>query len=258
MTELVVSWVGQWSLKTDLRRLWRLLRVAVHILWGLCLALRYGRSTFPADRRVMLLARNWLRDLLHILGVEVRVHGRVPREPVMMVSNHVSWLDIPVIGALQGAHFLSKAEVRQWPLIGWLAVAAGTVFIRRGSGDSRQRTADMVELLKDDRPVLVFPEGTTTAGLLVRRFHSRLFEAAIQAQVAVQPVAIRYHDEHGRADVSLAFIGDDAFFPHLWRLLARRRTRVSLWLPEPIEFAAGATRVELCDRARERVVQALY
>ncbi|MBF3247173.1 1-acyl-sn-glycerol-3-phosphate acyltransferase, partial [Pseudomonas aeruginosa] len=108
------------------------------------------------------------------LPFEVRVSGEAPRQPMLWVANHVSWTDIPLLGALAPLTFLSKAEVRAWPLAGWLAEKAGTLFIRRGSGDSRLINQRLAEQLHRGRNLLIFPEGTTTNGESLRTFHGRL------------------------------------------------------------------------------------
>jgi 1-acyl-sn-glycerol-3-phosphate acyltransferase len=164
--------------------------------------------------------------------MEVEEIGRPSANARFYVSNHISWLDIPVIGAAQNVHFLSKAEVRDWPLIGQLASAAGTLYIRRGSGESGSKAAELAGYLAQGRPVLVFPEGTTSNGRQLRRFFPALFCAPALAQVATQPLALRYLDAHGGVDERPAFVGDDTFQAHLWRLLRCDRLRVQLcWLP---------------------------
>lgn len=138
------------------------------------------------------LTRWFLARLGRALPFRVRVEGELPTQPMLWVSNHVSWTDIPLLGALQPLSFLSKAEVRDWPVAGWLAHKAGTQFIRRGAGDSSQVGQQLTRHLQQGHHLLIFPEGTTTDGLALRTFHGRLLSSAIDSGVAVQPVAIRY------------------------------------------------------------------
>ncbi|WP_050396955.1 lyso-ornithine lipid O-acyltransferase, partial [Pseudomonas aeruginosa] len=145
-----------------------------------------GADVTPLRQR---LTRWWLARLCAALPFEVRVSGEAPRQPMLWVANHVSWTDIPLLGALAPLTFLSKAEVRAWPLAGWLAEKAGTLFIRRGSGDSRLINQRLAEQLHRGRNLLIFPEGTTTNGESLRTFHGRLMASALEAGVAVQPVA---------------------------------------------------------------------
>jgi 1-acyl-sn-glycerol-3-phosphate acyltransferase len=211
-----------------LRRIGRLVRVVAHIGRGLWLALRFDAFRQPHRALVREQALRWQQDLLEILGVRLSVSGKPAAGTVLHVSNHVSWLDIPVIGSLVPVHFLSKAEVRQWPLVGWLAQAAGTLFIRRGSGESGSKAQEIATHLLQRRTILVFPEGTTTDGTGVRRFFPALFRAAVAAGTPVQPLTLQYLDHRGHVDRSLAFVGDDRFHSHLWQLLLRDEIRVNI------------------------------
>lgn len=175
------------------------------------------------------LTRWFLARLTAALPFEVTVHGELPSQPMLWVSNHVSWVDIPLLGALLPLTFLSKAEVRQWPVAGWLAEKAGTLFIRRGSGDSRMINAQLATHLSRGRSLLVFPEGTTTDGQGLRTFHGRLMASAIEAGVPVQPVALRYRRD-GQACELAPFIGDDELVSHLKRLFGNDRGVVEIHL----------------------------
>lgn len=234
------------------RRLWRALRVAVHLLAGVLEALWRRAAHDPHRAEILQAKQRWCLRLLSILGVELRVHGALRGGPVFLVANHVSWLDIPVIAAARPCHFLSKAEVARWPVIGWLARSVGTLFIRRGGGESRQKAEEIRAHLARGRSILVFPEGTTTDGTGVRRFFPPLFVAAEQA--TVQTVAVRYRDEAGRVDTGLAFIDDDEFHHNLWRLMGRERVVVELTFGTPVPAAAARDRARA---AREQIVAAL-
>jgi lyso-ornithine lipid O-acyltransferase len=226
------------SVQVELRRFWRLLRVLIHILYGLLLALVIGAFWRPYRPLVQRATRHWLRWLLDILAVDIDVQGQPLPGTVFLVSNHVSWLDIPLIGVQRPVHFLSKAEVRDWPLIGLLAQAVGTLFIRRGGGESQRKSEEIADHLRIGRTILVFPEGTTTDGRTVRRFFPQLFAAPVLAGIPVQPLALRYLDEQGQVDGELAFIDDDEFHLHLWQLLRRDRIQVRLCWGAPLPVAA--------------------
>jgi lyso-ornithine lipid O-acyltransferase len=243
------------ALWPELRRLWRLLRVVLHIFYGLLLATVIGAFWHPYRPLVRRATRHWLSSLLAILAVRVDVRGEPVDGTAFVVSNHVSWLDIPLIGVQRPVHFLSKAEVRDWPLIGLLAQAVGTLFIRRGSGESLRKSEEIAEHLKLGRTVLVFPEGTTTEGSSVKRFFPQLFSAPALAGVPVQPLALRYLDSCGQHDASLAFIGDDEFHLHLWQMLRRDDVRVSLCWGAP--FLADEDRDQLARRAHASVAAML-
>lgn len=239
------------SLRIELRRCWRLLRVLVHILYGLLLALLIGAFWRPYRPLVQRATRHWLCWLLDILSVDMDVQGQPVPGTMFLVSNHVSWLDIPLIGVQRPVHFLSKAEVRDWPLIGLLAQAVGTLFIRRGSGESQRKSEEIAAHLRIGRTILVFPEGTTTDGRAVRRFFPQLFAAPVLAGIPVQALALRYLDERGQPDGELAFIDDDEFHLHLWALLRRDRIRVRLrWGPV---LPVGTDREQLARMAHAAV-----
>lgn len=222
------------SPKGPLRRTLGALRVLMHIGTGFVLAVASGAFVAPQRPQARRATRWWLSRLVRVLNVEIEVTGAPLSQPALVVSNHVSWLDIPVLGALTGVHFLSKAEVADWPLIGKLANAGGTLYIRRGQGQVRERARQIGQYIRDGHSVLVFPEGTTTAGDNVRDFHSPLFAAASEDGHVVQPVAIRYLDASGLPDKHVPFIGDDEFTAHLWRLLGSRRVRAQVVFLPPL------------------------
>lgn len=238
----------------------RLARLAVVLLLGLMLASfvalleRLRRHDLMALRQ--RLTSWYLRRLSAALPFEVEVQGELPAEPMLWVSNHVSWTDIPLLGQLLPLSFLSKAEVRTWPLAGWLAHKAGTLFIRRGSGDSTLLARQLHRHLNAGRHLLIFPEGTTTDGQQVRTFHGRLLTGAIEAGVAVQPVAIRYL-RGGEHDALAPFIGDDDLPSHLLRLFRAERARVQIQLLAPIA-SAGLERNALARQAQHAVQFALF
>ena len=213
-------------MRQTLRQTRKALAVFLHILLGLLLGLYLAVSSLFGGRRAPIV-RWWHQRLLRVMGVNVTVHGQLPTNSSFVVSNHVSWLDIPVIGAQCDAHFLSKAEVADWPLIGSLARIGGTEFHQRGGGGARRLTERLIRRLVANQLVVVFPEGTTTEGSAVRRFQPRLFATAIEAERSVTPLAVRYGPD---ADVGTdaPYIGDDVFFAHLWRLLKYPRVQVDL------------------------------
>jgi 1-acyl-sn-glycerol-3-phosphate acyltransferase len=152
--------------------------------------------------------------------------------------------------------FLSKAEVRTWPVAGWLAAKAGSLFIRRGSGDSQLIRKQMTRHLEQQHPLLMFPEGTTTDGRSLRTFHGRLLASAIDADVSLQPVAIRYLRD-GQVDPLAPFIGDDDLLSHLMRLFANDQGDVEIHVLTPIA-CAGQERAALAYQAQQAVQKALF
>lgn len=199
----------------------RLLRLTGHLLRGLWTILwRFPRLSIT-QRNALVQA--WARGLLPRVGVQLEVHGTPPANgPVLLVANHLSWLDIPVLHAARHCRFISKSDVASWPLVSTLARAAGTLFIDRGS---RRDTLRIVKLMAEalaQRDVLaVFPEGTTSDGGAMLPFRPNLLEAAIQADAPVQPLGLRFIDPATGAD-SLApiYAGDTTLWESIWRTIS--------------------------------------
>jgi 1-acyl-sn-glycerol-3-phosphate acyltransferase len=238
----------------------RLIRLAAVLLLGVLLASsvalaeRVRRSDLMGLRQC--LTAWFMRRLSAALPFEVEVQGELPQGPHLWLSNHVSWTDIPLLGQLLPLSFLSKAEVRSWPLAGWLAHKAGTLFIRRGSGDSALLARQLQRHLSAGRQLLIFPEGTTTDGQQVRTFHGRLLTSAIDTGTPLQPVAIRYLRD-GESDLIAPFIGDDDLPSHLLRLFASDRAKVQILLLAPIA-STGQERNALARQAQRAVQVALF
>lgn len=195
-----------------LRAAARLAYLALHLLAGLAMV-AFVHPWISASRRLRL-KRRWSQQLLRGLGIELRVSGASAEG--LLVANHVSFLDIFVINAVAPAAFVAKDDVRGWPLIGWLAARADTIFLERGSRAAAQHArARLVEHLGAGGRAAVFPEGTTTAGDRVLPFHGALFQAAIDAGVPITPLALRYRGRDGRRSVTPAYIDDIT----LWQCL---------------------------------------
>lgn len=200
------------------------------------------------------MGRWWHRRLLHILHLRLRVFGMPLQGPRLLVCNHVSWLDIPVIGATEPTRFISKAEVRSWPVAGWLADGAGSFYLKRGAGGTRHLVDALVAQLAQGT-VTLFPEGTTTTGKRVLRFAPRLFAAAIGAGCPVQPIALRYGTAVDGSCVA-PFVGDDDLMGHLWRLLREPSLDVELIFCAPL-YVESADRSALAEAAHAAVSAAL-
>ena len=186
------------------------------------------------DRRVQL----WARAMLERLGVELCIAG-TPSEagPMLLVANHISWLDIVVLHAARHCRFVSKSDVKHWPLIGTLATGAGTLYIERASSRDAMRVVhQMAQALKDGDILAVFPEGTTGDGKAVLPFHANLIQAAISAHAPVQPVALRFVvGNSGAPSRAASYIGDESLLGSLWRTLGARQLRavVLYGTPQP-------------------------
>lgn len=206
------------------------------------------------------IARFCFHGASRCLGLRIRLQGIPAAGPILLVSNHISWSDIPVLGGTVPLRFLSKAEVGRWPLIGWLARQAGTLFIVRGGGRAREARQEIATTLSGGQSVLIFPEGTTSTGLTVLPFHSRLLQAAADANVAIQGISIAY-TRRGRPDHLAPFIGDDEFQSHLPRLLRQPAVDVTVAFHPPVQIDADRSLTDVVEQVQETVasgVQQIY
>lgn len=204
--------------------------------------------------RVLSLARLFYRLLLRVMNIRVITTGSYHHDSAMICANHISWLDIPVLGSQIPTYFLSKAELRNIPILGWMAHQSGTLFIKRGTGQIPEVKALIERYLSQDHCLTFFPETTTGNGYAMRRFHPRLFSAAIDTGTPVLPVAINYHDQR-QPDLPIAF-GDESLGANLWRVLGRWRTEVSLTIL-PSQASQGQTRRQLADQSMHLIADAL-
>jgi 1-acyl-sn-glycerol-3-phosphate acyltransferase len=205
----------------SLRATWRLWRALVHALAGLATILFVFPRLNEPQREARVQA--WSLRMLGLLGVGLEVRGRPPTSgPVLLVANHISWLDILVMHAACYCRFVSKADVRQWPLIGTLATGGGTIYIERESRRDALRVVHHVTAsLKRGEVVAVFPEGTTGDGITLLPFHANLIQAAISADAPVQPVALGFVDvASGGISHTPSYIGDETMFGSVWRTLS--------------------------------------
>jgi 1-acyl-sn-glycerol-3-phosphate acyltransferase len=225
-----ISMVGR------LRFLLRIVLLVVHLLMGAVLALFCGAAFVQYRRYQQPFIRWWHGRFCRILNVEVRIQGQPLDGHALWVSNHVSWLDIPGLGAHFPVYFLSKAEVAKWPIVGWLARISGTLFIKRGAGDAGKITDMLTEHLQAGRNILFFPEGTTTDGQQLKRFFHKMFAAAVEADVPVQPIVLAYQDKEGGRHLQVPFVGDDDFFSHAMGVLKTPHivANVRVLPPEPV------------------------
>jgi 1-acyl-sn-glycerol-3-phosphate acyltransferase len=199
--------------------------------------------------------QRWAVRLLQILGVELQVTGDpAARGPMLLVANHVSWLDILVLHAARHCRFVSKAQVRHWPLIGTLATGAGTLYIERESRRDAMRVVHhMAEALRTGDVLAVFPEGTTSDGRGLLPFHANLLQAAVSADAPVQPVAIRFVDARtGSLSIAPAYVGDDSLVRSLWSTVTAPRFVARVVFGEP-ERAAGRNRRAWAAQLRDAV-----
>ena len=200
------------------RGAWRLAHALVHAIGGWFTI----RFTFPGLTPQAREARvqRWALRMLHVLGIELVVRGTPPAHgPLLLVANHISWLDILVLHAARHCRFVSKSQVRHWPLIGTLSTGGGTLYIERESRRDAMRVVHrMAEALRAGDVLAVFPEGTTSDGRELLPFHANLIQAAISAGAPAQPVALSFMDRAtGQPSLSPCYIDDDTLVGSLWR-----------------------------------------
>lgn len=184
------------------------------------------------------------RQAAGVFGVQVVEVEPVPQRHALWVCNHISWMDIPVMGTVTPAFFLSKAEVEKMPVFGVLAKAAGTLFINRGSGDAASVATQMTTFLKQGYSVLFYPEATTTDGTHIKKLHGKLLQAAIDADTLVQPMVICYVNHKGKLDETVPFYGGISLKHSLFRVIDSEPVTAFVLPLEPLS-PTGKTREEL-------------
>ncbi|MEU7057290.1 lysophospholipid acyltransferase family protein [Streptomyces sp. NPDC046197] len=229
------------------RAVLRLMAVVVLVFAGTVLSPFGGR--IPAD-----LVRRWCRAVVRAAGVRARITGTAaPDGGLLLVANHISWLDIPLLAAVRPARMLAKTEIRQWPVAGALAARGGVLFIER---DRLRALPDAVariaEALRGGAAVAAFPEGSTWCGRAQGDFHRAVFQAALDAGAAVQPVRIRYRLDGGAATTAAAFVGEDTLLASLWRVVSARGLVGEVEVLPAIPADAHPDRRSLAAAARRR------
>ena len=237
--------------------LFRGARLVLHLVYAVLLAIPYPHLSQTKRRRTL---RIWSRQLLDILNIGIRTEGQwtVRAEGgYLVVANHVSWLDIFVLNAIYPSRFIAKAEVRNWPFIGWLCKRGNTIFIERAMRrDAASINQHVSFLLKQGVCVGLFPEGTTTDGRQVGHFHSALIQPAIDAGAMLCPVALRYQDKEGEQSNAAVFAGDMTLSSSIWRILRSPRFDALLALT-PILATTGENRRALARAAQQAIAQEL-
>ncbi|MEH6418396.1 lysophospholipid acyltransferase family protein [Pseudomonas sp. CGJS7] len=245
-----------------LRYLIRVPLLAWHVLIHLPLVLLL--ITLPTARIALgeetleeRLIRAWAGGLMRIFGFSLRRVGTPLRGATLFVANHVSWVDIEILHSQRMMGFVAKREIAGWPVVGWLAARGQTIFHSRGSTESLGGVLhEMLSRLRSGRSVGVFPEGGTRGGREIGPFHARIFLAAVEAGVPVQPVALRY-GERGEAQTVVAFQGRESFFANFVRLLGEPGRVAEVHFLTPIGPGEADGRRRIAELARQRIVEAM-
>ncbi len=233
-------------------RYWRLCRIVLLFLAGLLVTLLL--CPFCGETARLRLKASWAAALLDALGVEVDADLSHVVPGALLVANHISWIDIYVINAALPAAFVSKAEVRDWPLIGWLAARHGTIFLRRGSrGHASIINAEIAAVLTRGQHVVVFPEGTTSDGRSLLHFHAALLQPALAAGRPVLPVALSYWEPDGRRSLAPRYDGTISLGQCTRAILGRRRLIARL---ATMPVCIGESRKQVAAEARAAIALA--
>ena len=225
-----------------LRALGRTLRMLAHLLHGLWVVTWHFPRLSPEQQQARVQA--WSLGLLARAGITLQVQGTpVLQGPALLVANHISWLDIPVLHAARYCRFVSKSDVQAWPVVGTLATAGGTLYIQRESRrDALRMVKRMAAALQQGEVLAVFPEGTTGDGRTLLPFHANLLEAALAADAPVQPVGLRFIDRAtGATSFAPSYIGDETLLGSIWRTLSAPPIEAVVHYGTP-ELAGGRDR----------------
>lgn len=202
---------------------WRALCKFVRVLGWVLHGYWRVRTVFPqlSDEQQARAVEVWARGMLAIIGIEVRVKGHPAHGPVVMAANHISWLDILVMHAACHCRFVAKSEIRGWPVVGALTTGGGSLYIERSSNRDAMRVVhQMAEALRQGQVLAVFPEGGTGDGVSLLPFHANLLQAAISAEVPIQPVALQFMDAAtGALSLAPCYHAEDTLVSSLWRTL---------------------------------------
>jgi lyso-ornithine lipid O-acyltransferase len=208
------------------------------------------------------LPHHYHRNMCRLLGIRVILRGQTPpSHNTLIVSNHVSWLDIPILSTLMPISFVAKREVATWPFFGWLAKLQRTVFInreqRQTTGESRN---ELLARLHAGDTVVLFPEGTSHTGETMLPFKSSFFASAVSPDIAIVPVTLAYRRHWGlpmtrQERPAFAWYGDMELVPHLWGFLKSGPLTVEVILHPALDVETGLDRKKAA-LASERAIRA--
>lgn len=244
-------------LMRKLRASGRLLVLLWHVLLGVWIVYMRFPQMDAALRRATV--ERWQARLVALCGIRLELHGALALPPdgggVLQISNHISWLDISTLHGIRFCRFVSKSEVKDWPLVGRLADAADTLYLQRASRRDAHRMLEQVAgRLQAGDVITVFPEGTTSDGVDLLPFHANMFQAAIQADAPIQPIAIRFLDAQGQVSLAPCYINNDSLWDTLWRTLQESGLVVSVRFGE-LQYAQGRSRQQWAEDVRTTVAQ---
>ncbi len=231
------------------------------VLGLLILFALFPRWDYLKQRRMVKRWSGWLLASVGVVPKEISLVGEQPLSslagPMLIAANHVSWLDIFVINAIQPAHFVAKSDIRSWPLVGILCDRSGTIFVERARRTAvREVLQVMVDHLSTAGIVAVFPEGTTGDLYSLKPFHSNFLQAAVSSKAPIVPLGLAYLDARGKVADSVQFIEDTTFVASTLRIMAQPVIHAQLIATKPIRVDTQS-RHELCSLTEQQISQAL-
>jgi 1-acyl-sn-glycerol-3-phosphate acyltransferase len=238
-------------------RLYRIFRLLLTLVTGVATVAMLFPIYGPARRKLAI--GRWSARVLAALSIETRIRGAPPeaRRPAVLVANHVSWLDIQLIHAVWQVRFVAKSEVRRWPVIGWLSARSGTLFIERGRSRHTARINRAIHAAFEAGDAIgIFPEGTTSEGTQVNRFHASLLQPAVDENALIFPVAVRYLDRYDQININASYVGETSLLDSMLTVLAEPRIVAELIFLPAID-TDGKSRRDLAAETRAAIMAAL-
>lgn len=234
---------------------WRIAGVVSHVLHGALICTFVFPFITPEQQRRRV--GWWSAHMLQCMGIALRSEGTPRGASTLFVANHISWLDILAINAVYPSRFVSKSDVRRWPLIGWLVACGGTLFIERERKRDALRVVHQVAAaLKEGQTIAVFPEGTTSEGHGLLPFHANLLQAAVSTGTPIQAVALRFSDSREAVSQDAAYVGDTHLIRSVWSVVTASQMCAQLKWLSPVP-SAGVDRRELSETLRNQLLLAL-
>ena len=234
------------------------LRISGAIVITILLLALYHLFSIFSRQQSNIIIRYWYAGMVWFAGVKICCYGNP--DNVHLVSNHVTYLDIPVLGSLQDVRFVSKSEVASWPVIGYFARLANTIFIERTNRHLRSYVTQLTHEFSSTSNICIFPEGTSTDGKSIKPFKSSLFQAAVNAaknqNIFIQPVTLNYMNTsnlYGEREEVFSWVGNDPLLPHLWRVLKNKSGNVDVIYHKPLRVADFENRKSLITANEEAV-----
>lgn len=195
--------------------------------------------------------------MLAVLGIALQSRGVLHSGATLFVANHVSWLDILAMMSVRPMRFVSKSDVRRWPVLGWLVACGGTLFIERGRRSDALRVVHLVaESLRAGDAIALFPEGTTSDGHGLLPFHANLLQAAVVTEAPVQPIALRFSDAGNPVSAAAAYVGDMTLVQSLWAVASATGLTAHVALL-PVQPTAGLERRALASQLSDAIAAQL-